>query len=134
MFMPRSRSAVDGFGPGRGPSVRGVSILQVTLAAVLGATLVGSMDARAGNPFNEYAIPTVPGSYPLSVVQGPDGNLWFIQRNSNTIGRMTTAGVVTTYPIPTLDSGPSQIAVGSDNNLWFTEGAGNNIGRITKPA
>ena len=52
---------------------------------------------------------------------GPDGNLWFTERGSNNIGRITTAGVVTEFPIPTANSYPSGIAAGPDGNLWFTE-------------
>ena len=54
------------------------------------------------------------------------------------IGRMTPAGVLAEFAIPTFDGFPRGIAVGSDNNLWFTEhghnppsfGGGNAIGRI----
>jgi streptogramin lyase len=90
---------------GRKHATTSIRLIQVALAAVLGAAaLAGSADVRAQSLFTEFQIPTVPGSFPLSVVEGPDGALWFVQRNSNTVGRMTTAGVVTTYPIPTLDS------------------------------
>ncbi len=50
---------------------------------------------------------------------------------ANKIGRITTAGVVTEFPIPTADSAPNGIAAGPDGNLWFTEHAANQIGRIT---
>ena len=49
----------------------------------------------------------------------------------NQIGRITTAGVVTEFPIPTAGSFPTGIATGPDDNLWFTEELGNKIGRIT---
>ncbi len=103
----------------------------LALATVLGATASWFSHASAQGLFTEYNVPTKPGSFPLSAVTGPDGALWFVQRNSNTVGRMTTAGVVTEYAIPTVDSGPNQITLGPDGALWFTESAGNNIGRIT---
>ena len=40
---------------------------------------------------------------------------------ANQIGRITTAGVITEFPIPTAGSGPAGIAAGPDGNLWFTE-------------
>ena len=49
---------------------------------------------------------------------------------ANTIGRITPAGVVTTFPVPTAHAVPDQIAAGADGNLWFTEDSGG-IGRIT---
>lgn len=69
--------------------------------------------------------PTTP-----DMVTGPDGALWFTQSN-HMIGRMTTAGVATQFPIPTASSVPSGITVGPDGNLWFTEYSGDKIGRIT---
>jgi hypothetical protein len=49
----------------------------------------------------------------------------------NKIGRITTAGAITEFPIPTADSQPSGITAGPDGALWFTEAVGNKIGRIT---
>ena len=47
------------------------------------------------------------------------------------IGRITPAGTITEYPLPTADSGPVGIAAGPDGNMWFTEAFGRRIGRIT---
>ena len=49
----------------------------------------------------------------------------------NKIGRISTDGVITEFPIPTVYSQPIDIVAGPDGNLWFTELAGNKIGRIT---
>ena len=72
---------------------------------------------------------------PTGIVAGPDGNLWFKQGDD--IGRITTAGTVTLFPIPTssgfisLVVNPSDIAAGPDGNVWFVELGDNQIGRIT---
>jgi virginiamycin B lyase len=52
---------------------------------------------------------------------------------ANNIGRITTAGAITEFPIPTPSSGPQGITLGPDGALWFTEAASNanKIGRIT---
>jgi virginiamycin B lyase len=71
------------------------------------------------------------GSEPTSITSGPDGNLWFTEQAGNQIGRITTSGTVTEFPIPTANSQPVGITSGPDGNLWFTEQAGNQIGRIT---
>ena len=47
----------------------------------------------------------------------------------NGIGRITPAGQITEYPIPTGDGDPGEIVTGADDNLWFTDGGG--IGRMT---
>jgi virginiamycin B lyase len=77
---------------------------------------------------------------PLGIAVGPDGNIWFTESSSDQIGRMTPAGVITEFQVPTPvppDSsgtpgiGPNEIAAGPDGNLWFTETSSNKIGRIS---
>ena len=75
-------------------------------------------------------IPTANAS-PENVAAGSDGALWFAEYQANQIGRITTSGVVTEYPVPTSGSGPGDIVAGPDGALWFTETNGDNIARIT---
>jgi virginiamycin B lyase len=56
--------------------------------------------------------------------------IWFTESNANQIGRITTAGVFTEYPIPTANSVPVGITAGPDGNLWFTEANTNQIGQV----
>ena len=79
------------------------------------------------------------GTFPLTgtlgglggIVAGPDGNLWFTEVYANRIGRITTSGVVTEFPVPTEDADPYGIVAGPDGNLWFNEFVRGRIGRIT---
>lgn len=64
-----------------------------------------------------------------TIIAGPDGNLWFGERNG--IGRSTTTGEVTSFALPAGASTPTAMTVGPDGNIWFTEGAASRIGRIT---
>jgi streptogramin lyase len=94
--------------------------------------------ALAAQTITEYPIPT-PGAGPFGITAGPDGSLWFTEFNvnSNRIGRVTTAGVITDYSIPSSSGTESAgIVTGSDGNLWFTLadfdlGEAAAIGRIT---
>ena len=62
------------------------------------------------------------------ITAGPDGNLWFTDPSGD-IGRITTAGGVTYFPVP--DSLVAvDIAPGADGALWFTTYS-NYIARIT---
>ena len=62
--------------------------------------------------FHEYPVSCgVPCSLGAITV-GPDGALWFINNYGRAIGRITTAGVVTEYPVSIY--GPSGITVGPD--------------------
>jgi len=81
------------------------------------------------------AIPlSAPSTYPQGITAGPDGALWFVEANTGTIGRITTAGLITRFSTAALriNSAPTSIASGPDGALWFTETQnGNKIGRIT---
>jgi len=48
----------------------------------------GTAWAEVGT-LHEFPIPT-PGSQPVDITAGPDGNLWFAEQNGNKIGRITT--------------------------------------------
>jgi streptogramin lyase len=48
----------------------------------------------------------------LDIAAGPDGNLWFTDAGSNEIGRITTTGAITKFPVPTAASGVHGIIAG----------------------
>jgi virginiamycin B lyase len=62
---------------------------------------------------------------------GPDGALWFTEPGAGTIGRITTAGAITTFKLAAAGAEPNEITLGPDGNLWFTEGRGTKVGRVT---
>jgi virginiamycin B lyase len=58
--------------------------------------------------------------------------LWFTDPGVNKIGRITTAGGSTEFPVPTANSTPFGITMGPDGALWFTENVrAGKVGRIT---
>ncbi|MDH4216744.1 MAG: hypothetical protein OEV23_07640, partial [Gallionella sp.] len=99
-------------------------------------TKTGSASSQT---FTEFAVPS--GGVPFGIASGPDGNLWFSDMQTNSIRKMTPAGVVTSYTIPTTttnnteDCGygscPQTIVSGPNGNMWFVEGNGNKIAKIT---
>ena len=46
-------------------------------------------------------------SQPAGITTGPDGNLWFTEFTSGRIARISTAGKMDEYPLPTDRAGPS---------------------------
>jgi streptogramin lyase len=73
-----------------------------------------------------------PTGGPRGIVTGPDGNLWVAQAGGDGgIAKVTKAGDVTEFPVPT-PGDPTDIAVGGDGNLWYVDPAANLIGRITQ--
>ena len=80
--------------------------------------------------FTSFALSA--NAQPEGITVGPDGNLWFTEFSSGLVGKITTSGKITEYPLPSgASSSPEAIVTGSDGNLWLTEAAGNNIAKIT---
>ena len=69
---------------------------------------------------------------PNWITAGPDGALWFTELSlpAARIGRITTAGVVTSFVLSP-EGATGQITAGPDGALWFTGGVFNSVGRIT---
>ncbi len=93
-----------------------------------------------GGTFTEYALPDT-AFRARAITAGPDGNLWFTESGPLTtglktatgkIGRVTTGGVFTEYPVPTA-ADPLSITAGPDGSLWFTYENANKIGRVNLP-
>ncbi|OAF05879.1 hypothetical protein AYJ54_02465 [Bradyrhizobium centrolobii] len=91
----------------------------------------------------EFDLPN-PNAQPWGITTGPDGALWFTEAScvrqpgprcvlGNKVGRITTTGLVTEFPIPSDGSGPHSITAGPDGALWFTEYYGNRVGRLVLP-
>jgi virginiamycin B lyase len=87
--------------------------------------------------FTEFPLPPLPNpgvaSY-VGITMGPDGALWFANPFGNQngqISRITTAGAVTEFRLPSASSGIPGITAGPDGALWFTQSNGREIGRIT---
>jgi hypothetical protein len=100
-------------------------------------------------------IPTpMDATYPpeaANLTPGPDGNIWFTEtypRNSSgnfiviatdSIGKMTPAGTISQYPVPTQYAGigstnttvGTYITAGGDGNVWFVEYEAGNVAKIT---
>jgi len=65
-------------------------------------------------------FPLADGVGPEGITWGPDGNIWFTEFWTGKVGRMTTAGVITEFSLPTPN--PRGIVTGPDHNLWIAEG------------
>ncbi len=110
----------------------------VSTDAVSGTITVGPACGQVGDPLSVYPIvPPVCGAQnyqPTSMTRGSDGALWFTTYDDKLIGRTTTAGVTTFYPVPSAwdgTEGNGGITSGSDGALWFLANSGQAIGRIT---
>jgi virginiamycin B lyase len=89
---------------------------------------IGTFDPET-QEFVEYPLPN--RNRPFQMVRGPDDTFWFSIEGHYGIGRITSAGEVTRFSIPTRNSRPYGIVHGADGAFWFEEGLANKIGRIT---
>jgi len=67
---------------------------------------------------------------PGGITVGSDGALWFTNSGNNSIGRITTSGVVSNFTAGGIVN-PGPITTGPGNALWFANYGGDSIGRIT---
>jgi virginiamycin B lyase len=80
------------------------------------------------------AFPLPPNVFVSLLLFGPDGALWFSKGNK--LGRMTSDGQFSEYPVPAPASAPRNgelvdLCVGPDGALWYAWGGVNSIGRMT---
>lgn len=81
----------------------------------------------------EHKIPTY-SAHAGGITVGADGAIWFAETGANQIGRITTDGVITEYPIPTedgMDDTQGFVGLGPDGAIWFNEDRVHKLGRIT---
>ncbi len=109
----------------------------VALMAVLAMVIPAAASADALGSNSEFFEPEAP-TFPVTVTEGSDGNMWFTDPASPgltglKIGKVTPAGVVTLYS-PGLSGGAWGIAKGSDGDVWFTEPGASKVGHIEPSA
>jgi virginiamycin B lyase len=76
-----------------------------------------------------YPVPHPAGTNvatPTDITAGPDGALWFVEENGKAIGRISTLGVTTLYPLAA-NRFLKYIIAGPDGNLWFNERGDGNL-------
>jgi virginiamycin B lyase len=100
---------------------------KVAVAFLALVALAAGPAASALASETEFPVPTS-GSVPTAITRGPDGALWFTELDGSRVGRITTGGVVSEFPIGT--SSPTGIATGSDGALWVADHQGS-IDRVT---
>ena len=72
------------------------------------------------------------GSYPLGIVAGPDGRMWFTERDSDQIGAIAGDGTLSEFAVPGTGSAPTGIAASASLGVvFFSEAGSDQIGRIS---
>lgn len=89
---------------------------------------IGRLNPATGR-FTMFSVPTA-DSWPLGITAGPDGALWFTERQADKVARMSSDGTFTEWNLLP-GAFPNRIVVGPDGAIWFTELRTGQIGRIT---
>jgi virginiamycin B lyase len=107
--------------------------LALLAVAAAGCLLAPANAAWADVPISVTGFPTTtPSAVPDGITLGPDGALWFTEEGANQIGRITTSGAITEFPLTaTPSSEPRAIIDGPDGALWFVQPGPNDVGRMT---
>ena len=95
---------VTGSGSGRPLARRLLDLLRRTHGALVAGLVLwcaGLVGVAGAATITEFAILTA-SSNPTAITAGPDGALWFTERGANKIGRITPAGIITEFSLPTL--------------------------------
>src|SRR5258706_2316371 len=103
-------------------------LLLATIVSLSG--VAGIAEHALALTFTEF--PTATDSRPSGITTGPDGALWFTEYGTGQIGRITTAGMITEFPIPTaIVENLVTITQRQDAALWFIDTTDNQIDSIT---
>jgi len=102
-------------------------------------TTSGTPGGRIGKITTSGVITLYPHVFPgqlYAITAGPDGAMWFTETTPtfhNTIGRITTGGAFSEYPLPDVGTliVASGIVAGPDGNIWFAQAGAQEIGSIT---
>ena len=106
------------------------ALFATALIAVLGSS---AQPAAAVDPVGTVTnIPLTNLPAPVSIVTGPDGNLWFADQQLRAVVRLTPGGELTTFPAGFVQ----HVISGGDGNLWLVRvnpvtGSGLQISRMT---
>ena len=99
-------------------TVAGLLSLTIVAGGFLSGGPSGPMPAAAATATLTTYTPT--GALNVTgIAPSDDGKLWFVSNGSNSVGRISPGGAVTTIPMPSLHE-PSGIVQGTDALIWVT--------------
>lgn len=110
--------------------------LLTTLALVASPLLVVQASAPAHAAVSVFPVPTSNAGLGR-IVTAPDGNMWFVEENSNKIGRITPGGQISEFGLgeqTTEDSRVLDVDVAPDGKVWVVYDSGWHAARIDPAA
>jgi virginiamycin B lyase len=100
---------------------------RLVLAAIFATTALAQQQLS----IKEFPIPQSLGGTASGlgqIVNGSDGAMWFTGTQTTKVGRITTAGVISQFPLPIGFTNPAGVIVaGPDGALWFPMSSGSTL-------
>lgn len=107
--------------------------LLAALALLVSSILVVAGTSPASAAVSVYPVPTSNAGLDR-IVTAPDGSMWFLMSDANSVGRITTSGQIQEFALPPTDSsvdGPAQgMDIAPDGTVWVVTEHGRNIVRL----
>jgi streptogramin lyase len=102
----------------------GLVLLASTASAAEQGVRAHVLTATTGPPITQFSVGDITTNSPTKIVEGPDGNIWFIDDNGNGYGKITPDGVVADWTWDNAGDGANRnvdgLAAGPDGNVWYT--------------
>jgi len=105
---------------------------QMFIGAVLAPILITGCERKVPSTTQEVVRPV--RTMTVGVSAGSDGNVWFLEQNTQALGRITPQGDLDEFPLPPGNGGLRWLTLGPDGALWFTRAGDSVVGRFTMTA
>lgn len=116
------------------------SIIVVGLLAATAMVILPLVVSASGPNYSEYNTPGGTNSTPVALLNGPDGNVWFLDDGATfsqpfgpyAIGRFSpTSHNFQEWSLPAGSRPQYNMIIGPDGNIWFSEGGSYQIAKVT---
>jgi virginiamycin B lyase len=94
-------------------------------------SLMASVTRLQNGVFTTYSMGQQ-GATPYGIALDKGGNVWTTLQGQDKLGRISNSGEVTTFDIPTRNSGLGDLAIDPSGAVWFLELRLNKVGRFAE--
>jgi virginiamycin B lyase len=92
--------------------------------------LMASVTRLQNGAFTAHSV-GLQGATPYGIALDRSGNVWTTLQGPDKLGRISSGGELTTFDVPTRNSGLGDLAIDRGGAVWFLELRTNKIGRFT---
>jgi virginiamycin B lyase len=94
-------------------------------------TLMASVTRLQNGAFTPHSVGQQ-GATPYGIALDRSGDVWTTLQGSDELGRISSSGELTTFDVPTRNSGLGDLTTDQSGAVWFLESRANKIGRFAE--